>query len=43
MIVFQVSYSERNTENTTSDLYFNKEYDYSKEITIWAWLDKNLW
>ena len=25
--------SERNTENTTSDLYFNEENDYSEENT----------
>ena len=33
MIVFQVSSSGRNAENTMSDLYFNGKSDYSKENT----------
>ena len=33
MIVFQVWSSERDTENTMSNLYFNEEWDYSEENT----------
>ena len=43
LILFQVWYSERNTKNTISDLYFNEENDYSEENTVWAWTEKNLW
>ena len=42
-IVFQIWYSERNTENTMSHLYFNEENYYSEENTVWAWTEKNLW
>ena len=42
-IDFQVWYSERNTENALSDLYFNEENDYSEENTVWTWTEKNLW
>ena len=42
-IVFQILYSERNTENTMSHLYFNEENYYSEENTVWAWTEKNLW
>ena len=46
MIVFQVLEvwsSERNTENTKLDLYFNEENDYSEENTVSAQTEKNLW
>ena len=33
-IIFQVRYSEINSENTMSYLYFNEENDYSEENTI---------
>ena len=33
MIVFQVWSSERDTENTMSNLYFDEEWDYSEENT----------
>ena len=33
MIVFQVWSSERNTENTMPNLYFNEEWDFSEENT----------
>ena len=38
--VSQVWYSERNTENAMSDLYFHEESDYSEENTAWAWTEK---
>ena len=40
--VSQVWYSERNTENAMSDLYFHEESDYSEENTAWAWTEKKL-
>ena len=42
MIVFQVWYSEVNTENTMSNLYFNEGSDNSEENTVWAWTEKKL-
>ena len=42
MIVFQVWYGERNTENTISELHFNEENDYSEENTVRARTQKNL-
>ena len=41
-IVFQVWYSEINTENTMSNLYFNEGSDNSEENAVWAWTEKKL-